>query len=262
MSKFSFIAGLLTFVLMPYATHAAFQWDINPAEHDVLSIKLQNWEPSPAQVAADGFLYGIGRVTSIENVTSGDLAWSPGAMKEITFIFNNFAFDAVNSTGTNLLFTGGDMSVYFDSTPDTDGAIANKLAGTNAAPDPSGNFSNGDLLLTLVGNSGIDAFGHTLSATFNAAGTNGTGFGFLDVTGGSLQSSFNSSAMPTDNGGFADFRFTTTLQASGAVPANYQVFSNDPLNGVYNVPEATTLTIWGLLAGFAGVVAYRRRAKA
>ena len=146
------------------ANASLFSWDIAPSTFDELSIKLQNWEPSLADVQANGLLFGVGRVTTIENLTTGDTAWSADANSEITFTFNNYAL--VSQVGNVLNFTGGHLTLYFDDTPDTNGAQANKMKGTNAAPDNPGdtqNFSDGMKIVELVGHP--DANGHTLVST-------------------------------------------------------------------------------------------------
>jgi hypothetical protein len=266
MKRISISAALLVLAVAVQA-HAAFLWDVTPSAGDQLSIKLQNWEPDVPTVAAGGLLYGVGRVTTIENLTTGDVAWSPSASKELTFIFKDFALNGGASTPTNSLFDGGRLDLYFHNPATTNGALANKLAGVNGAPGPGTSpdnpadtqiFLGGTLEMTLAGNPGITG-GHTEQATITGP-TSGTGRGYLDVVPGSgpLAPFFDTTSFPTDIGTFSDFNLHTTLQPTGAAAGFYPIFSNDPVNARYGVPEPMSLVLVGQLAGLIGLVAVRR----
>jgi hypothetical protein len=74
---------------------------------------------------------------------------------------------------------------------------------------------------------------------------------------------FHTSAFPTDIGTFADFNLHTTLQPTNAPADFYPVFSNDPINGQYGVPEPMSLVLVGqlacLMSAFSAVVRTLRK---
>ena len=263
------------------AEGSVFSWDFAPSPGDLLSIKLQNWEPGLSTVlfgadtmpfTGDEWLFGVGRVTQIDNATSGFVAWQNDANSELTFIFSDFLLSSVVpalpvAMNTVLNFTGGKMELFFDDTPDTNGAFAGKPEGTNAAPDATAGFdfttgSGGMKVLELTGHAN-SVTGFSLSTTVSAVSPSfsGTGVGFFDVLLGSGANGmsdlwFDNNAM----GDLSDFKFLTTLQPiTGAAATDYPIFSSDPITTTF-VPEPVSLLVWGGLLALAVAITRRRRA--
>jgi hypothetical protein len=266
MKRISIIAILALLAIAEQARPSIFTWDITPGNKDLLSIKLQNWEPSVPTVVGGGLLFGVGRVTTIEDLTTGNTAWAASKTQELTFTFQDYKYNAGASTPTSLFLDGGTLNLYYDTTPGTNGAIGNKKSGTNAVPDnptDTQNFTGGTLQMQLVGNPGVVG-GHTLNTAVTGP-TSGTGRGFLDVVAGSgpLASFFDNNAFATDIGSFADFNLHTTLQPTGAPAGFYPIFSNDPIdtNFVAAVPEPISVAVWGGLLSLGGAFVAVRRSR-
>ena len=137
---------------------ADFHWIAGkePDNGDILEIKYNNYENLLAAPAVGQNLYGVGYITTISNYSKGnqpiwqELSTDGG---ELTVVFNNFTVGAVINAAPGvdgeIFFTGGDVDVFWDSSPDR-GA---PLVGTNAQPDGSvgGTFSDGQLWVSLDG---------------------------------------------------------------------------------------------------------------
>lgn len=238
-------AAIFAAVLSSQA-QAAFTWLNDPNLGDRLDIKYANFENRVLNVGDD--LFGVGYVTTIENLTAGNTAWAnvtdPG---EITLIFNDYVVQSVSPT-TAIAFDGGQVQFFYDDSPDAD--LTDPLQGTNIDPDAGQGYSDGSLWLHLQGTSGVvmddpltlgyDESNATLWADLDALTgfENNSGKGLFDVVGGDQAAAFNSNVgwnfNPT-----ADMRLQSTLTDQGDPNGigRYPIRSNDPIEGVYSIPE-------------------------
>jgi len=232
---------------------------ITPAPGDLLSIHLTDFEPAPATVVGGGELFGVGTIDQILDLQPGSpnfgkAVWLPDAHQQLTFTFNNFAFDAANSFVSPVVdllsFTGGALNVYFNSSPI---AVTTPVAqGTNASPALNApEFTAGALALTAVGNPAFTVTGDSLQSTIVPPTNTGSGAGELTVTGGSLAGFFTGS-----------LALQTTLKPQpGATGSSYPIQSSDPITAHAGgaTPEPTSLLAWsGLLLGL-GIAKRRAR---
>jgi len=265
--------GLLS--LSPSA-QAGFTWLNTPQPGDELEIKYADYENLvPNQVGAQ--LFGVGYVSSIENVTTAQSAWQNLSTDggQMTVIFKNYTLGEVLNEGTQLglYFTGGNVTLYYDSTPEV--LPPNPVQGTSAVPDADAGlpWSDGSVWLDLQGVGGLvqdnpatplfDESTATLRALLDSLTGFGSnqGKGLLDVIGGTYGWLFDTnqgwSFNPT-----ADMFLTSNLEdRTGRVPAGtYPVRSNDPLRGTAkNVPEPSSLIALLGMGLAALVVAARKR---
>jgi hypothetical protein len=258
---FAVIAAAALTCLSGSTSASIFSWDISPGANDIVQIKLDNWEPDLNTVVSGGLLFGIGRITEITSLLSGDVLWEADADSELTFVFSDFVLASITPSGgppvvgDTLNFTGGIASLYFDDTPDTTAANVGKTEGTNAAPDALGTFTNGTKVADLLGHND-SATGFSLQTDLNGLSPfDADGVGLFDVVPGSgvLASTFNSNAF-TDG---SDMEFRTTLSpALGAGGTDYPIRSNDPIIAQV-VPEPVSLIAWTMLIGL-GLLSGRR----
>jgi hypothetical protein len=296
--------------------HAGFSFNgVQPSNGDILSFKLTNFEavldkaaidnlvpalaagakPTGAQVLATkqagglvdnegDQLFGILKITSIENLTTGDQAWHSSPTQELAGVFWGYTLKTVptflsSTTFSPAEFTGGRIQIFFDATPDFNANTGPFRAGWTSESASNGVGNAGDtLFLDLDGVAGISADPSvTLKSSFTALSLSrvtGVGDGFLTVTyssdipfapdgldgatvGGtyagnqtlSLKSNFDSHTVT----GVAYETTTSNIQGRG-----WSLKSEDPVNGVF-VPEPSSLLIFGIGGLTTAFAQIRRR---
>jgi hypothetical protein len=210
-------------------------------------------------------LAGFGEVTQVNNL-SGNEFCAGGTNCELTYRFSGFTVTSIDteSAQNNVVFNGGTVSLYLDTTPNAD------LAATTGFTDSD----TGSPWLTLSGFPTEQTTGPNAGATgtlfgvgtnfANAENIAGTGTGLLQITGGAAQSFFGTERAITFSSSFQPSITTFTLPISGT--GEFQI-TQELLPGVtpppVGVPEPTTLALLGIgLLGLGGVSRMRKQGSA
>lgn len=207
---------------------------------------------------------GVGIVNSISDPVSSNAFWHDGdngVRLAFTFSYTaNVVTPPTLTTGGQITFTGGTIDFYTLAAGTTINGLGSVAADVSAV-------TSGTLWLSATAAPG-NAAGDTLVSTI-PAGTNtisnfhgGSGFGFLDVTGGPAGGYYDTNTFAniydiSGAGGFSDATFTSDF-SSGAT-GNFGVSGSATVKA-NTVPEPMSVTLLGLgLLGLAGAQMKRRR---
>lgn len=280
-------AAVLAILALPSnQSYAALVWSTEPAPGARVNLKLTNLEEivdtdgtmAGSFPGKDGFAFpdspgdelrGIFKITTIEDAGTLATLWSDGFLgQEITGFFMSYLVKSiVPGAITTVDFTGGVAKMFIGSSTAADKFTAS-YSVSGAGPIPHGDgYSDGEFWLDLVGIGGVIAgdLTVTLDSTFTSTTSPvaGHGIGHFDITGGSGASLFKADALdpagPGGTLGMQDLQFLSDV--SGGL-AGWPAKSSDPVTGEI-VPEASSFTIWGLLAlgAVVGGASRRRRKK-
>lgn len=225
-----------------------------------VEMKYSNWEmlvdkDNSGDFSVGDELWGLLRVTSINDTANRPL-WNPLASnEEITGKFSGLVVSSVNTLADNrfsIQFTGGELDLFLH-------------APTDALPDTANfsSFVSGERVLSTRFNYGI-LNGNT-SVTMNmdvnalTSPLSGTNSFYLDVIGGTLAKMFDSDAFTIFDGSKRDILGKSHIASGlGIDDFGFDYTSGGDMSAVpAPVPEPSTFFLLG--AGLLGIGVYSRK---
>jgi hypothetical protein len=228
--------------------------------------------PAPGAVGSED-TWGIFSVASVENISTATNIFTRGLDGYLTGVFGGLDDQYVTNVNTGpgtdtttALAVGGFVDLWlntadYDPDPNNTNDGPDGRIGTNGYQSITD--AGGTLWLSAAFGAAVNA-GYpaaTYQTSYNSSSIAGNGQGFLDVTGGSQASLFNTDTLTDPIGGSHDLFLTATFDdVNGSAAAiGWTVVSAGQVQGNASVPEPGTLfLVGGVLAGL-GVA--RRRAR-
>lgn len=211
---------------------------------------------------------GIFSVGLITQISTGQVFFTKGVDGYLTGVFGNLA-DHTAGTSCNLgvcstttFSSGGTWALYQNSTDydPTLGPAPGVGKDLNSMQYPG--ITGGTLWLSGVFGMGVSSADPTATyqSAYNSSTIAGAGQAYLDVTGGSQKSKYDTNTLTDPNGGKHDlFMDITFNDADGKAAANgWTVTSAGQIKG-NAVPEPGTMALAGLALLGAGLASRRRK---